>query len=129
MADGKSDLFKRGMATRRKVLGDAYVDKAQAASSPIDEAFQDLITETAWGRVWSGDQFTKRERSLVTLALLAGLGNDEEFKLHVKACRNTGTSEADIAEVLQHVAIYAGVPRANQALKLTKSSLKEKEEQ
>lgn len=123
-----TDRHAQGMATRRKVLGDAHVDRAQANVTPLDAPFQTLITEAAWGHVWSSDALTHRERSMITLALLAGLGNWEEFELHLRATANTGATAGDIAQVLQHVAIYAGVPRANSAMKLAKAILAEREE-
>ncbi len=116
----KSERHRQGMATRRQVLGDAHVDRAEAAKTAFDEPFQDLITEAAWGHVWSSDTITRRERSMLTLALLAALGNHEEVAMHVRATANTGASREDIREVLMHVAIYAGVPRANHAIKIVK---------
>ena len=114
-----------GMATRRAVLGDAHVDRASAQATPFDTDFQAFITEGAWGSVWSRPGLTRRERSLVTLALLAGLGCDEEFALHVRATRNTGATPDDILEAMLHVAVYAGVPAANHALKIAKGILAE----
>jgi 4-carboxymuconolactone decarboxylase len=113
------------MATRRRVLGDAHVDRAEAAKTAFDADFQAFITEAAWGALWSRPQFTPRERSLVTLALLAGLGNHEEFALHVRATARTGATPADILETLMHVAVYAGVPRANHAIKIAKDTFRE----
>ena len=110
-----------GMAVRRRVLGDDHVDRAEAAKGPLDAPFQDLITEGAWGTVWASDAITARERSMLTLALLAGLGNWDEVAMHVRACRRTGASRGDVMEAFQHVAIYAGVPRANHAIKLAKA--------
>lgn len=123
-----TDRYAEGMAMRRKVLGDAHVDRAQACTTDLDAPFQRLITEAAWGHVWSSPALSLRERSLLTLALLAGLGNLEEFELHLKATRNTGASARDVGEVLQHVAIYAGVPRANAAMRIAKAILAEGEE-
>jgi 4-carboxymuconolactone decarboxylase len=120
-----SDQFEAGMAARRRVLGDAHVDRAEAAKTALDEPFQTLITESAWGSVWSRDQFTDRERSLVTLALLAALGNLEEVAMHVRATANTGASKEDVIEAMLHVAIYAGVPRANAAIKIAKDTFAE----
>lgn len=116
--DGKSERFRQGMATRRKVLGAGHVDRAEANKTAFDAPFQDLITEAAWGHVWSRDTITPRERSMMTLALLAGLGNFEELALHTRATANTGASRDDIMEAMLHVAIYAGVPRANHAIKV-----------
>lgn len=126
MADAdKTNRFVDGMKTRRSVLGDAHVDRAQKAATPFDEPFQRLITESAWGNVWSGTHWTKRERSMVTIALLAALGHDEEVAMHVRATANTGATQEDIREALMHVAIYAGVPAANHAFKIAKGALAE----
>lgn len=114
-----------GMKVRRKVLGDAHVDRAEASKTGFDAPFQDLITEGAWGSVWSRPHLNLRERSMLTLALLAGLGHDEEFAMHVRATANTGASPEDVVETLLHVAIYAGVPRANKAIKIAKDVYKE----
>ncbi|MCA3443967.1 MAG: 4-carboxymuconolactone decarboxylase [Rhodobacter sp.] len=112
----------RGMAIRRRVLGDAHVNRAEAAKTAFDAPFQELITEAAWAQVWARDTITLRERSMLTIALLAGLGNDHELAMHIRATANTGASEADVMEALLHVAIYAGVPRANHAMKIAKDT-------
>jgi 4-carboxymuconolactone decarboxylase len=118
-----SDRYRQGMKTRRAVLGDAHVDKASKVTTVFDDGFQTLITEAAWGSVWSRPGLTKRERSLITISLLAALGHHEEVALHVRSSANTGASAADISEALLHVAIYAGVPAANQAIKIAKAEL------
>lgn len=123
-----SEKYDRGMQVRRSVLGDAHVDRAEAAKTDFDRPFQELITEGAWGTVWASDGLTPRERSLVTLALLAGLGNFDEVAMHVRATANTGATKRDIQEVMQHVAIYAGVPKANHAIKIAKATFAEMEE-
>ncbi len=115
-------LYDDGMKTRRQVLGDAHVDRAEAAKTEFDEPFQTLITRAAWGSVWSREGLSKRERSLITIALLAALGHDEELAMHCRATENTGASEEDVCEALLHVAIYAGVPAANQAIKVAKET-------
>ena len=120
MSDTVSERYQQGMATRRSVLGDAHVDRAQAASTEFDRPFQELIAEAAWGHVWSRPELTKRERSMITIALLAALGQDDEVAMHVRATVNTGASREDIREALLHVAIYAGVPAANHAIKIAK---------
>ncbi len=117
--------FDEGMQVRRSVLGDAHVDRAEAGKSAFDEPFQSLITEAAWGTVWASDGISPRERSMLTLGLLAALGNFEEIPMHIRATANTGATAQDVQEVFQHVAIYAGVPRANHALKLAKSTYAE----
>ncbi len=120
-----SERYRQGMATRRSVLGDSHVNRAEAAATEMDRPFQTLITEAAWGHVWSRDTLTKRERSMITIALLAALGQDEEVAMHVRATLNTGASREDIGEALLHVAIYAGVPAANHAIKIAKRTYAE----
>jgi 4-carboxymuconolactone decarboxylase len=124
-SEKKSDRFKVGMATRRLVLGGAHVDRATAAMTEFDEPFQTFITEGAWGSVWSRPQLTHRERSLVTIALLAALGHDEEVALHTRATANTGATPEEVREALLHVAVYAGVPAANHAFKIVKKAYAE----
>ena len=122
-----SERFDKGMQTRRQVLGDAHVDRAEAAKTPFDEAFQTLITEGAWGTVWASDGISLRERSMLTLALLAATGNFDEIAMHIRATANTGASKQDVLEAFQHVAIYAGVPCANHALKIAKATFADME--
>ena len=117
-----ADLRQKAMATRRKVLGDAHVDRAEAAKTEFDAPFQALITDAAWGHIWSRDTISLRERSMLTIALLAGLGNDHELALHVRATARTGATEGDVMEALLHVAIYAGLPRANHAIQIAKDT-------
>ncbi|MXQ10195.1 4-carboxymuconolactone decarboxylase [Microvirga makkahensis] len=125
--DHGGERYKAGMAVRRQVLGDAHVDRASAQMTEFDADFQAFITEGAWGSVWSRPHFTKRERSIVTIALLAALGHDEEVAMHVRATRNTGATKEDIREALLHVAVYAGVPAANHAFKIVKRAYDEME--
>ncbi|MGF9564671.1 4-carboxymuconolactone decarboxylase [Neorhizobium sp. JUb45] len=124
-APNPSERYRKGMATRRAVLGNAHVDRAVANETPFDKPFQELITETAWGNVWSRETWSKRDRSIVTIALLAALGQDEEVAMHVRATANTGASREDVCEALLHVAIYAGVPAANHAFKIVKAAYAE----
>ncbi|WFP79149.1 4-carboxymuconolactone decarboxylase [Mesorhizobium sp. WSM4906] len=119
--DSKNEnRYRTGVEVRRSVLGDQHVDRAEAATTDFDLPFQQLITEAAWGTVWSRPGLTKRERSIVTLALLAALGHDDEVAMHVRATTNTGASRDDIREIFLHVAVYAGVPAANRAFKIAK---------
>jgi 4-carboxymuconolactone decarboxylase len=120
-----NDAFDAGMAIRRAVLGDAHVDRAESRKTSLDAEFQRYITESAWGGVWTRPGLDRRERSLVTLALLAGRGAWEEFALHVRATRNTGASADDLKEMLFHVAVYAGVPMANRGFAIAKEVLAE----
>jgi len=120
----KKDMSRKevGNKTRRSVLGDAHVDRASANTTPFDAPFQEFITEGAWGTVWAGDHLTRRERSMITIALLAALGHHDEVAMHVRATANTGASMEDIREALMHVAVYAGVPAANAAFKIAKQT-------
>ena len=115
-----TDRKTRGMKVRREVLGDAHVDRAEAAKTDLDAPFQALITEAAWGTVWADDTISRRERSMLTLALLAATGNFEELAMHLRATRRTGASREDVMQVFMHVAIYAGVPKANHAIRVAK---------
>ena len=117
-----SERYDSGMKARRRVLGDTHVDRAEAAKTNLDEPFQTLITEGAWGTVWSSDAIALRERSMLTLALLAAMGNFDEIPMHIRACARTGASERDVMEAFQHVAVYCGVPKANHAIKLAKAT-------
>ena len=117
--------FDQGMKARRRVLGDADVDRAEADKTPFDQPFQALITEGAWGTVWADDAISHRERSMLTLALLAATGNFEEIPMHIRATANTGATKEDVIQSLLHVAIYAGVPKANHAIKLAKQTYTE----
>jgi 4-carboxymuconolactone decarboxylase len=114
--------FDRGMRVRREVLGDEHVDRSQQRTTSLDADFQRFLTEYAWGGVWARSDLDRRTRSLITIAILAALGRDE-LALHLRASRNTGATSRDIAEVLMHVAIYAGVPAANSAFAVAKTEL------
>src|SRR6266852_9214101 len=108
-----------GMKVRKEVLGSEYVEQAQTHTTEFDADFQRIITEMAWGSVWSRPDLDRRTRSLVTVAILAALGR-EELALHLRASHNIGVDPHEIAEVLLHVAVYAGVPAANTAFSLAK---------
>lgn len=122
-----NELYKKGMKTRRSVLGDPHVDKAEANKTDLDADFQEYITRNAWGDVWSRPGLTKRERSLIVIALMAALGHDEELAMHIRATKNTGASKDDVKEVLLQTAVYAGVPAANRAFKIAKQVYAEHE--
>lgn len=120
-----SDRYEKGMETRRSVLGDAHVDRAEANKSAFDAPFQSMITEGAWGTLWADDTISNRERSMLTLSLLAATGNFDEIPMHVRATANTGATPQDVLQAFMHVAIYAGVPKANHAIKLAKQTYAE----
>ena len=121
----RSKAYIRGMQVRREVLGDQHVNKAIKNTNSIDKRFQEFITEGAWGNVWSGNKLSKRDRSLITVAILASLGHSEELEMHINATKNTGATFDEISEVLMHVAVYAGVPASNSALKILIKVFKE----
>ncbi len=123
------DRFSLGMAVRRRVLGAAHVDAAERNTTALDADFQRFIAEGAWGSVWSRPGLTLRERSMITIALLAALGHEGEVAMHARATRNTGATPDDIAEALLHVAVYAGVPAANRAFHTVKKTFKALEEE
>lgn len=114
-----------GMRVRREVLGDEHVDRAIASSTPFTEPFQEFITSYAWGGVWTREGLDRRTRSAITLAVLTALGREQELELHVRAAVRNGLSEQEIAEVLLHTAVYAGVPAANAAFAVAKRVLEE----
>ena len=114
------DRYATGMAVRRGVLGDAHVDRAEAGKTTFDEDFQRFITEGAWGSVWSRPGLDRRTRSMLVIALMAALGHEDELAMHFRATRNTGATADDVKEVLLMVAVYAGVPAANTAIRIAK---------
>ena len=114
--------YEIGMKVRKEILGSEYVEQALARSTEFDADFQHYITETAWGSVWASPDLDRRTRSLVTIAILAALGR-EELVVHLRGSRNIGVDPKEIAEVLMHVAVYAGVPAANAAFGVAKREL------
>jgi 3-oxoadipate enol-lactonase/4-carboxymuconolactone decarboxylase len=114
-----------GYATRRAVLGDAHVDAAIARTDALTADFQEFLTRYAWGEVWSRPGLGRRDRSIATLAALVALGAEHEIAMHLRAALRNGLSRAEIAEVLQHTALYAGLPRANRAFAIAQETLAE----
>ncbi len=115
----------QGMGVRRAVLGDEWVDRANAKRNDFTADFQDFITRYAWGEVWSRPGLDRRSRSMMTLAMMITLGRWEEFRLHIRAALNNGVSVDEIKEVILHSAIYAGLPAANSAFAEAVEVLKE----
>lgn len=114
-----------GMRLRREILGDAHVDAANEATTPFDEPFQDFITRTAWGDVWARPGLDRWTRSALTLALLTALRAESEIAMHVRAALRNGMTPAEIAEVLLHATVYAGVPAGNAAFRIARETLNE----
>jgi 4-carboxymuconolactone decarboxylase len=119
-------LYERGLAVRRQVLGSAYVDSSLKNATPFTTDYQDFTTEVAWGEVWSRPGLDRKIRSMVTIAMLAALGREQELRLHIRASRNTGVTDDELKEVLLHVGVYAGVPAANTAFQVARAVLEEK---
>src|SRR5262249_395679 len=111
---------------RRAVLGDVHVDRAEARKTAFDTEFQQFITESAWGSVWTRPGLDRPTRSLLTLVILASLGHWEEYEMHIRASPNTEATPELIKGALFHVAVYAGVPAANRAFAIAKETLAEK---
>ncbi len=114
-------LSNKGMTIRRKVLGNQHVDKAEKETTDFDADFQDYITKSAWGDIWAREGvLTLRDRSLLTLTLLATAGHDKEFEMHIRATANTGATKEEVKETLLHMAVYIGVPVSNHFIKIAK---------
>ncbi len=112
------DRYKKGLATRRAVLGDAHVDRALASRTPFTAEFQELITRYAWGEIWTRPGLPKATRSLLTVGMLVALHREEELRLHVRGALRNGATVDEIKEVLLQAAIYCGVPAANSAFRV-----------
>ncbi|MFI2818596.1 alpha/beta fold hydrolase [Vreelandella piezotolerans] len=111
--------YATGLETRKQVLGEEHVARSTANANSLDAPFQQMITRLAWGELWSNDDLTRRERSMITTGILAALGR-EELTLHLKTAKRIGLTDAELRQVLMHVAIYGGVPAANHAFALAK---------
>jgi 4-carboxymuconolactone decarboxylase len=109
------DTYETGMRIRREVLGDAHVDRAVANTTDFTAPFQEFITDYAWGTIWARDGLERKTRSAITLAVLTALGREHEIAMHVRAALGNGLTKEEIAEVLLHTAVYAGVPVSNAA--------------
>jgi 4-carboxymuconolactone decarboxylase len=125
MASHDDERYERGMRARRDVLGDEYVDRAVARSDAFTEPFQDYITRAAWGDVWSRRGLDRRSRSMITLAALTALRAEGEIAMHVRAALRNGLTPDEVAEVLLHTTVYAGVPAGNAAFAIAQRTLAE----
>ena len=114
------EKYIKGLQIRRSVLGEDHVERAEDNKTDFDADFQRLITEAAWGSVWTRPGLDRKTRHLLTIAMLATLGNHEELTIHIRATRNTGVSREEVKEVLLQVAFYAGIPAANAAFAIAK---------
>jgi 4-carboxymuconolactone decarboxylase len=120
------ERHEKGMARRRKVLGDAWVDRANAGKTPLNEDFQDFITRYAWGEIWARPHFDERTRRVLVIGTMIALGQWDEFRMHMRAAMSEGGfSEDDIKEIILQQAIYCGLPAANHAFKEAADVMKE----
>lgn len=118
-------LFDQGLKIRREVLGADYVDKSFAAADDFSRPMQEYTTECCWGKVWSRPGLDRKTRSIVNLAMIAGLNRHHEFKLHVKTAIKNGLTKAEISEILLQVACYCGVPAGVESFRLASEAFKE----
>ena len=125
MTEGLSDAqrVEQGMRVRREVLSDAHVDRANASITDFTADFQDYITRTAWGDIWSRPGLDRRSRSVAVLTAMIALGHHDEFSMHVRAALRNGLTVDEIKEVILQAGLYCGVPAANQAFKLAQRVL------
>jgi 4-carboxymuconolactone decarboxylase len=123
------DLFEKGMAVRKAILGADHVARAETNKTPFDADFQRIITEGAWGTIWARPGLDRKTRHMLTLAMLAALGKHDELAMHIRATTNTGVSSDEVKEVLLQVSVYAGVPAANSAFAIAKRVYHEMEGQ
>jgi len=116
----KSERYEAGLAVRRAVLGTAYVDKALAAADDFSQPLQELVTENAWGTVWTREGLSRRDRSLITVAMLIALNRPHEIKLHLRGALNNGLSREEIRELLLQAGVYCGMPAAVDAFRIAR---------
>jgi 4-carboxymuconolactone decarboxylase len=114
----EKERYEKGLQTRREVLGNEHVQRAQAKLNEFNGPFQEFITRYAWGEIWQRPGLTRRERSLITLAMLVALNREPEFRMHIRAAFNNGVTEEEIRELLIHAGIYCGLPAANAAIRV-----------
>jgi len=119
------DMFDKGLAIRRAVLGDAYVDRALANANAFNQPLQELVTQYCWGEVWGREGLSKRDRSLLNLGMISILNRPHELKAHIRGALNNGLSREEIREVLLQVAIYGGVPAAVDSFRLANEAFAE----
>jgi 4-carboxymuconolactone decarboxylase len=121
------DRFEKGMTMRKSVLGAEHVARVEANKTEFDADFQRIITEGAWGTIWTRPGLDKKTRHMLTIAMLAAMGKHDELAMHIRATRNTGVTPEEIREVFLQVSVYAGTPAANSAFAIAKRVYKELE--
>lgn len=113
----QDEQYHRGLATRRQVMGDAFVDRALGSITTFTQPIQDHISRAAWGDVWQREGLDRKTRSLITVAMLTALGKQHELRGHVRGALNNGATPAEIQEVLLHAAVYCGIPASVEAFR------------
>ena len=121
------DRFEKGLALRRKVLGDAHVDRSLKARDEFTQDIQQLITEIGWGTIWSRPGLSLRERSMITVSILAALGKSHELKHHLIGALNNGLSKTELTELFIHSGLYCGFPAAQEGIRALREVVKEHE--
>jgi 4-carboxymuconolactone decarboxylase len=121
----EKERYHKGLETRREVLGKEHVDRSQANLTEFNAPFQEFITRYAWGEIWERAGLTRRERSLITLAMLVALNREPEFRMHIRAALNNGVTTDEIRELLIHAGIYCGLPAANAAIQAAEQVIRE----
>lgn len=113
-------LRDKGLAMRKKVLGDAYVEKSMAAADAFNSPFQEILNEYCWGMAWTDDRLPPKTRSMLNVALLAGINRMHEWELHLKGALNNGVTRDEIQAIIHHVAVYAGVPVGVECMRIAR---------
>ena len=121
----ESERYKKGLEIRREVLGHDHVDRAQAKVNEFNGPFQEFITRYAWGEIWERSGLTRRDRSLITLAMLVALNREAEFRLHIRAAFRNGVTAEELRELLLQSGIYCGLPAANAAMRAAEEVINE----
>ena len=121
----KSEMYKKGIKKRRKVLGDDYVDRALATADDFGKDLQNLITEYAWGEVWNRSSLSDKERSLVNLGMISALNRPHELKLHIKGALNNGVTIDQIRDIFLQVTVYCGAPAGIDSMRLAREAFSE----
>jgi 4-carboxymuconolactone decarboxylase len=121
------ELFDKGLAVRREVLGAEYVDKSIASADDFNRPMQELVTEYCWGEIWNRPGLDRKTRSIINLAMLTALNRPHEIKLHVLGALNNGLTKAEISEVFLQTAIYCGVPAAIDSFRVAREVFKEQD--
>ena len=120
-----SELYEKGLKVRREVLGDDYVDRALASVDDFTREFQQMVTEHAWGAIWTRPGLAKKQRSLINLAMLAALNRPEEFELHFRGALKNGCTREELKETLLQIAVYCGMPAGVAAFRIARKVLAE----